>query len=132
MKVFFFSIWILSIFVSCSSGSYNKRVPAIELLPTAKGVKISKNLPPTSCEEIGLLFSSVQADGNHLEKMVRYIRKDLANKASKMGANYVVLETLDNTNYNDSLIMAASSTAYSCFVPNLSNRSSLLFEIENE
>lgn len=107
-------------------------VPKINLIETAQSVKVSKNLPPTSCEEVGILFSSVSAPGLYLEDMVKYIRIDLSNKAAQLGANYVVLEGLDNTNYKDDLIMAASATSYLCFVSNLKDRSPLLFSLEDE
>lgn len=125
-------LFILLFFFGCASAKFQDTVPTIELEEQAKGVKISKNLPPNNCQEVEVIFSSVGALGLFMEDMVKFIRIDLANKAAKIGANYVVMESLDNTTYKDSLIMAASASTYLCFVPKLEERSPLLFSQDRE
>jgi hypothetical protein len=91
----FVALSVVVLFASCASS---------ELSSQGKKVKVMKNDPPSSCEELG------EVTGSSFWAKTENIKNDMREKASKMGANYVRLETVKM----DKEANLMSGTAYKC------------------
>ena len=65
-----------------------------ELNPNAQTVKLMKNDPPTECAEVGVVNSITP--GFSTDNPIEH-RNRLKNAAANMGANFVRMETVENT-----------------------------------
>ena len=106
MKWFKYIIFL--IFLGCSTGE-------IEVNDDAQGVKITDHLPPyTRCSDKGVIYGSRKDDGDRLERKMREVRRELRVEAARRGANYVVIETNNNTTYEGDTVVVLSGTSYFC------------------
>lgn len=94
-------LWPISLFILIASCSSMSRTP--DLVPGASIVRLGKSDPSLNCEEVGVVdsHSGITWSG-HSEQGERNLLK---NRAFKLGANYVRLETSGNY---------LSGTAFKC------------------
>jgi len=77
-------------------------------------VKISKNLPPAYCEELGEVYASHQNRSRHMEKIVRNVHNKLRNKAFRLGGNFVTVNSSHSGVNWGNTVLAVSGTSYAC------------------
>ncbi|MEM7283936.1 MAG: DUF4156 domain-containing protein [Pseudomonadota bacterium] len=76
---------------------------AIEPLPGAQAIIVSRQAAAQDCERLGEVMGSqgnlVTADFTSDKNLIQGARNDMRNKALVLGANYIVLET-ENLSHN--------------------------------
>ena len=105
---------ILIIFIGILLFSCARVDQDVSLRGGGSRVKVSKNLPPAYCEELGEVYASHQHRSRHMEKIVRNVHNSLRNKAFRLGGNFVTVNSSHSGAHWGNTTLAVSGTSYAC------------------